>query len=105
MRRAKVRPAHVARCAVYCCDAALWLTPLVTMAAFAIAQRVPPNGLLPRQIALLLAAPMLGAYTTYRLWAAYRLYLRFDRPFATALSAQVVVTLLVVVGLLNLPPI
>ena len=105
MRRAKVRPVHVARCAVYCCDAALWLTPLVTLAAFALARRVQFRGLLDRQVALLLAGPMLAAYTTYRLWAAYRLYMRFDRPFATALASQVVVTLLVIVALLNLRPI
>jgi hypothetical protein len=47
--------------------------------------------------------PLFAAVTTWRLAAAYRHYLRFDHPFATALAAQVIVAMLTLAVVLNLP--
>jgi hypothetical protein len=105
MRRAKVRTVHVLRCVLYSSDAGVWIVPLATLGAFALLHRVPRFGLLDGQVVLLLVTPMFAAYTAYRLSAAYQLYLRFDRPFATALAAQFVVALAVFVAILNVPPI
>jgi hypothetical protein len=100
MRRAKVRPVHVLRCAVYCCDAGVWIVPLALLVFFAsaapsaLARHMP----LPTD-GLILATFVLPFYTTYRLAAAYRLYLRFDHPFATAAASQVIAPLVALAAL------
>ena len=101
MRRAKVKAVHVLRCVLYACDAGLWAGLLV--AAF-----VPPLGRwlareLPMQGRFVMAAAVVfAAFTAYRLAAAYRLYLRFDHPAATAVASQAVVLLAVLVSVLGL---
>ena len=45
---------------------------------------------------LVFCIAVLPLYTTYRLWAGYKLYLRFDHPLATAVAAQVVTVLLAI---------
>jgi hypothetical protein len=105
MRRAKVRPLQVTRCALYCCDAGVWLVPLT---AYALAVSIDAIGAMPYSELLgqrgqsLLAAPVFAALTTYRLTAAYALYLRFHWPLATVVASQLVVTSLAIVLLLNL---
>jgi hypothetical protein len=106
MRQAKVRTVHVLRCVLYSCDAGLWLVPLLTFGAAAFSDAVSGStysALLARQRGFPLVPLALAAYTAYRLAAAYRFYLRFDRPAATALAAQVIVMMLVLVVWLNLP--
>ena len=56
----------------------------------------------PERVGVALVAAVLPLYTAYRLATAYRLYLRFDHPRATAASAQFIVWLVVVIFLLNL---
>jgi hypothetical protein len=105
MRRAKVRTAHVLRCALYSCDAALWLVPLTAYASVLSLAAIAPlrySELLSRQGHLILAALIFTVVTTYRLAAAYALYLRFHRPLATAAAAQLIVLLAVIALLLNI---
>jgi len=94
MRRAKVRTVHVLRCALYCCDAGVWLGVGAAFLVPALVANLDWGryiGFHDRAVAAILFA----AGTTWRLWAAYRHYLQFDRPAATAAASQVVVTLFV----------
>jgi hypothetical protein len=101
MRRAKVKTVHVLRCVLYSCDAGLWAGLLV--AAF-----VPPLARwLRRELPMegrfvMAAAVVFAAFTAYRVAAAYRLYLRFDHPAATAIASQAVVLLAVLVSVVCL---
>jgi hypothetical protein len=96
MRLAKVRAVHVLRCTLYSCDAAPWL-------ALGVAMLVPPAVVYldwGRYIGfedLTVVAPLFAAATLWRLSAAYRHYLQFDHPVATAAASQAVVTLVVLV--------
>jgi hypothetical protein len=105
MRRAKVRVSHVVRCVVYCGDFGAWLVPLA-LVAYVLAETYSSR--LSRQLPsarsfVVLAAIALPLYTAYRITRAYRLYLRFDHPRATAASAQFIVWLVLLIVLLNLP--
>lgn len=100
MQRAQVKPIHVLRCAIYACDVGLILLCLWLLA---------PKDLLihrdlrlaysPTAIYIGLAAIALAAISWYRLGTAYHRYMRFDRPYATALAAQAIVLLLVLATL------
>ena len=100
LRRAGVRPGHVARAAVYGCDFTLLMTAVVAAVA-PVGRWVPsPIGLpsgsrVDDAVAgtVLAAAVACGVVATVRMVPAYRLYMRFDRPFATVLSAQLVAVL------------
>jgi hypothetical protein len=99
MRRARVRPVHVLRAVVYACDAA-WL--LVAIAVVAGALVADPQhrftwGLHSTGQSVAAAALVFATFTTWRLAAAYRHYLRFDHPLATVVASQVIVVLLVMV--------
>jgi hypothetical protein len=98
MRRARIRPVHVARCVVYSFDAIIW----PALAAFVGTALVIAQALLlsKRDFSLLWGAAaiapwVLVAVVEYRLVMAYRHYLRFDRPFLTILASQVVAGLVV----------
>jgi hypothetical protein len=100
MRRAGVKRIHVLRCVLYSCDAGVWLVPLVVV-LFAV-----PGGRHAADDAFqmaLCALVLFASVTTWRLAAAYRVYLRFHRPLATALAAQLIVVLFVLAIVLNLP--
>ena len=56
---------------------------------------IPDAEVRPTRSTLPLATVALPLYTAYRLSVAYRLYLRFDHPRATAASAQLIVWLAV----------
>lgn len=102
MRRAKVKSAHVERCALYCCDAGLWLGVAAALAAPEVSRAMD----LGRHIGyrdVALAAVAFAAVTGWRLWAACRHYLRFDHPAATAAATQVIVLLCVLVFLYAIP--
>jgi hypothetical protein len=94
MSRAKVNGVHVLRCTLYCCDGTAWLGVL----AFWLVPWLFHSMDLGRHTAyqhLAIAAPLFALVTGWRLSAAYRYYLRFDHPSATAAASQVVVTLAV----------
>jgi hypothetical protein len=100
MRRAKVKSSHVLRCVLYGCDAGLW-------AGLLVALLVPPAlawlfPAFPLRFKFVMAASAIfAAFTAYRLAAAYRLYLRFDHPAATAIASQTVVLLAAMVLLVG----
>jgi hypothetical protein len=96
LRRARLRTTHVLRCVVYSADACLWLTlPLLLLAWTAWqAGGSAPRLFFPMATGLLPLAAL--ACFTYRLFQAYRLYLRFDHALATVLASQVIVVLVYV---------
>jgi hypothetical protein len=103
MRRASVRPFHVARCAIYSSDA-IWLIPVVI-------------GFMPAKLPLvyhysyaigygnalmIVMAVIFAALTTWRLSSAYRCYLKFPHAAAVAVASQLIIVLTVVVCALNM---
>jgi len=87
MRRAKVRMLHVLRCTLHCCDAALWLGVMAMLAVpWAMAELDLGRYIGFRDAAA--AAPLFALVMAWRLSAAYRHYLRFDHPMATAAASQ-----------------
>jgi len=104
MRRAKVNSVHVLRAALYSCDATLGMGLL----ALTVIPWLDHSLDLGRYIGFrdaAVSALLFAAVTTWRLAAAYRHYLQFARPLATAASAQVVVLLATWVYLYVLTPI
>jgi hypothetical protein len=121
MRRARIKPVHVLRCVLYSFDAILWLGVAAAGAAAASAYwawletpqmfalpavpipRYPPYGyrqdLVPNTLFWVGMALLL--LMAYRLTAAFRHYLKFDRPAATILASQVIVALAVLVWTVN----
>jgi len=85
---------HVLRCTLHCCDAALWLGVMAMLAVpWAMAELDLGRYIGFRDAAA--AAPLFALVMAWRLSAAYRHYLRFDHPMATAAASQIVVTLAV----------
>ena len=103
MRRARINPVHVARCVVYSFDAVFWVAALGVAAAAVstLAGLMHFPGVEPLWVLGPIGATpwVLAAVVPYRLYTAYRHYLRFDRPFLTVLASQVI-TLLVVLNVL-----
>jgi hypothetical protein len=94
MRRAKVNSVHVLRCTLYCCDATVWLG---IVALFVVPQVIQWLDL-GRHTAYrdaIVAAPLFALFVGWRLSAAYKHYLQFHRPAATAFAAQAIVLMLV----------
>ena len=98
MRRVKVRTVHVLRCALYCCDAGLWLGVAAALAAPEVARALDLGRYMGYRDVALAALPF-AAVTAWRLSAACRHYLRFDHPVATAVATQLIVFLFVLVCL------
>ncbi len=106
MRRAKVLPVHVMRCAVYACDE-FWIGMIV---ALGLVIWLPWQWLWNNPVAELVGYPLFlqmfsaslfGMWCTWRLRVAYRKYLQFPHALATVAASQVIVVLIVVVVLLN----
>jgi len=98
MRRARIRPVHVARCVVYSFDAILWpgIAAFVTTAlTIALALLLSKRDFSLLWHAVAIAPWVLVTVVEFRLVMAYRHYLRFDRPFLTILASQVIAGLLV----------
>ena len=85
MSRAKINTAHVLRAVVYGCDFSLLLGSVSLLFVLRFPEVAEPVGQ-----SLLLFCPLV---TLYRMTFAYKLYLRFDRPFLTILASQVIVAL------------
>jgi hypothetical protein len=81
MHRAKIRKRHLLRVVIYGCDFSLMMTAILIMESDA---RWDSGW--PMVIALICAA-----ISQYRLYFAYSRYLRFDHPFLTVLSSQIMV--------------
>jgi hypothetical protein len=97
MRRARVRPAHVARCVVYSFDALFWVAAPAAVAGVGsiVGGLMGLSGLPPTavMIATIGAPPLLAVTVVYRLWVAYRGYLRFEHAFLTVLASQLIALL------------
>jgi hypothetical protein len=94
MRRAEVRAVHVLRCALYSCDAGLWLGALALLAVPPLVHRLDLGRYIGfRDVAV--ASVLFAGVTGWRAAAAYRHYLQLDRPVATSAAVQVVVLLAV----------
>lgn len=104
MRRARLRLHHVARCLVYGFDLVVWwgllLAAALVVNAIPNASRVTAE---PIAWFILFSLPLVWLAMSYRLAAAYELYLRFDRPRWTIFSVQLIVPLVVLLTLLMLP--
>lgn len=98
MQRAQIRPLHVLRCVIYSGDALL-------LPALAIIARVAYETASVRRVGyavwsdetqLVKAVLILSAAVfSYRLWIAYRTYLRFNHALAVAAASQTMVLLLI----------
>lgn len=98
MRRARIRAIHMARCVVYSFDACLWLGLLMLAAVAAfwfIYLGFGIENFVPMGVAVEFAPAGLLAVVPYRLFAACRYYLRFDRPLLTVFASQAVALLVV----------
>ena len=94
MRVARVKRGHVVRCLVYSFDIGAWIGIVSGVAALLSIWILPRvlHALTPYR--LLLASGAAIVLVVLRLCIAYRNYLRFDHPFWTVLSSQVIVFLL-----------
>jgi hypothetical protein len=98
MRRARIGFGHVLRCVVYSFDAFLWMFVMGLLAGLVVAFGPAPSRLRFAKAAeqyLVIGLLVAVALATYRLGQAYRRYLKFDHPWATAIASQVLVVLTV----------
>ena len=94
LRRAQIRTIHVLRCILYSADAIV-LAPIALLIWSCGENLYQPRGYFDVREFITLMLPALFVLLTYRLWIAYRTYLRFRHAFATVLASQVMVALLV----------
>jgi hypothetical protein len=101
MRRARVRPVHVLRCVIYCADAAAFAAVVATIFWLVYDPWLNRRGtwgdaywFLGSSRALPGALAALLVILTYRLWIAFRHYLRFEHALATAIASQIMIGLL-----------
>ena len=95
MRQAKINRVHVLRCVAYSADVVFWIGWAST--AMLLNRLRDATGFSNESTGwFFVALPALLGWMSWRLVVAYRRYLRFDRPAATVLSAQVIVLLAIV---------
>jgi hypothetical protein len=94
MRSAKIKAAHVLRCVIYSFDVGIWigLTALVATGAVFVATSSAVL-ILPLKDGLAILCLLMAGHAVYRLWTAYRKYLKFSHPFLTILASQIMVFL------------
>jgi hypothetical protein len=98
MRRAKVRPAHVLRCSIYCADASVWYLLMVLALAiiqalyFLVTMRNVNTGIF-RWGLVEWVGILFWIVGIDRLAVAYKRYLHFRHSLMTALLSQVMVWL------------
>jgi hypothetical protein len=107
MRRARVRPIHALRCALYSGDVIAWVNLLLSVVmAVAIFKEFGTTNVRGHDelLAELSGAILIVGWLTfaYRFWIALRRYLRFDHAVATVIATQVMVLLTALVILSNL---
>ena len=96
MRKAQVKMVHVLRCVIYSADA-IALAALAVIGWIVFMMRAPQilsyrygDSEFAKTVLLVMFLIL-----SYRLWIAYRKYLRFDHALATVVSSQVIVALAV----------
>jgi hypothetical protein len=96
LRHAKIKPAHVLRCAIYSGDCGVVLLAAIAfMSVIAIRQIIVFLPTFPiRELAWWTALSIIWGGITFRLILAYQLYLRFPHAIAVVLSVQVIFVLL-----------
>jgi hypothetical protein len=99
MRRARINPMHILRALIYSSDTAIWfvglyLAALVLTIMLNVLGHLDFNGWQTPQH-LTLAAIACAAITLYRLWVAFKLYLKFDHALAVAIPSQTILCLVV----------
>lgn len=98
MRRIGIKHQHVLRCVIYSYDVLLWLISLAAlyMLWLTISAGWPPaTVVVPRH--LLLLPPAMVLIGAYRMWIAYRVYLRFPHALATIASVHLIVILIILI--------
>jgi hypothetical protein len=98
MRRAKVRTAHVLRCAIYTGGTWFWASLAVgasSLIMLLLSGLSPFAAAVVREVLLTISLVVFLAIT-YQLAVAYRRYLRFPHAVATVLAAQFVAMLALV---------
>jgi hypothetical protein len=102
MRRAKVPRLHVLRCVIYSADVSVWYALFVFLAACTnMVAIIASSGRIGGELAALVWLPILLLWVLRlgRLSSAYRRYMGFDHAFWTALSSQMIVALVTLMGL------
>lgn len=115
MRRSKIKAVHVLRCAIYCGDVVVWCAVAFAMIVLnanpdqnlenlrhPLTSFVLAGNSLVAMVGWSLLAMML--VNGWRLWAAYRFYLRMPGALAAAVASQMIV-LLVIFGLFAYMPV
>jgi hypothetical protein len=92
-RRAKIQDVHVLRSVVYSFDEGAWLGLLVAAAELG-SLLLPRSVGLPDEGSIRFAFFAMLSIAFFRMWRAYRFYLKFDHPFLTVLAAAAMSTLL-----------
>jgi hypothetical protein len=104
MFRARLRSAHVLRCVVYAGDVAVLYAAVAAVGVTVVASaRLRPYDDTRAAVVLI---PLAACYLVacWRLVAAYRHYMRFDRPGAAILASQVIALLAGLVVLVYVSP-
>ena len=102
MRRAKLNWWHMYRCVAYSFDFTTLHLPLIVggVCSLVIGLKSSATGIKAGSVIVPFA--LLGLFIGgYRLYVAYRMYLRFPHPLTVVLSSQVIATLVVVILLVK----
>ena len=98
MRRARVKPIHMLRCAIYTFDLTLWFGILWVCISTAQQLLMPTMNYYQLRSAFhshyCLWLLIVTAFGIWRLRSAFAHYLRFDHPLATAFASQALILLL-----------
>jgi hypothetical protein len=102
MRRARVKPVHVLRCALYCGDLIVW-NALISLAAVGWYIATGPNVWNGERLAAVLffLGAILFAFNSVRLRTAYRQYMKFPHVEATIAASQLMVAFAILAALAN----
>jgi hypothetical protein len=102
LRRARINSGHVVRVTVYTNSIGIvllipltwWICRFVSDDPWTTTSELLEPAFICPTLAVLIVM-------TYRLWIAYRLYLRFPNAFATALASQLIVMLVLYIAALG----
>lgn len=93
MRRARIKPSHVLRCAIYSGDVIFWYALAAAVAIVCLPARPRASQIEQLMLLLTLGALLAGLLNGVRLWIAYARYMKFKRPLAAVFASQVIVVL------------